>query len=288
VHYAAAIARAFETETDAVEETLPPDPAEVCGLDAGLTEVFTDEAGQRYGEAFGPFLKQASQAITDKGRKRNKLYQIAKKARARGDHAKAWRIQKYNLGCKKLRRQARKRRAEMNRQINTAVNQVLKKRHPAVMVTEKLDFRGPALSKDISRRVNLWARRVLKERVEFKASAARCRRKQVNPAYSSQTCPLCGYVHRANRRGDRFQCQQCRHIGDADQVAAFNHKARANDPDIRLFTPKVRVKEILLARYYARLPQGSSSVEEERLSTRVKDHLFRARLQASAPPAVAG
>ncbi|MCQ3978980.1 MAG: hypothetical protein DPW09_36620, partial [Anaerolineae bacterium] len=78
-----------------------------------------------------------------------------------------------------------------------------------------------------------------------------------------------------------------RHTGDSDQVAASNHKARVNDPDIRLFTPKARVKEILLARYHARLPQGSSLVEEERLSTRVRDHLFRARLQASALPAVA-
>ncbi|MCQ3972534.1 MAG: transposase, partial [Anaerolineae bacterium] len=240
VHYAAAVPGAVQTEADATEETLPLDPAEICGLDAGLSEVFTDEAGQRYGEAFGPFLKQASQAINDKGRKRNKLYQIAKKARERGDHAKARRIQKYNLGRKKLRRQARKRRAEMSRQINTAVNQVLKKRQPELIITEKLDLRSPAPSKDISRRVSLWARRVLKERVDFKASAAGCRRKQVNPAYSSQTCPSCGYVHRDNRRGDTFQCQQCRHTGDSDQVAASNHKARVNDPDIRLFTPKAR------------------------------------------------
>lgn len=288
VHYAAVMTRTVETETQVGEETLPSDPAEICALDAGLTEVFTDEDGQRYGEGFGPFLKQTSQAISDKGRRRNKLHQIAKKARERGDHAKARRIQKYNLGRKKLRRQARKRWAEMNRQINTAVNQVLKKRQPELIITEKLDLRGPAPSKDVSRRVSVWARRVLKERVDFKASAAGCRRKQVNPAYSSQTCPSCGYVHRDNRRGDTFQCQQCRHTGDSDQVAASNHKARVNDPDIRLFTPKARVKEILLARYHARLPQGSSLVEEERLSTRVRGNLFRARLQASGSSAAAG
>jgi putative transposase len=264
VHYTAAVVGAVEADTDELGETLPPDPAEVCGLDAGLTEVFTDEAGQRYGTDFGPFLKQTSETLTDKGRKRNKLHQIAKKARAKGDHAKANRIHKYNLGRKKLRRQARKRNAEMQRQINAAFNRVLKKRQPAVIVTEKLDFRGKAQSKNISRRINVWARRVLKERVEFKASAARCRRKQVNPAYSSQTCPICGYVHRDNRRGDTFQCQQCRHTGDADQVAATNHKARKNDPEIRLCTPKTRVKEILLARFYARLPQGPPEPGGER------------------------
>jgi putative transposase len=260
VHYAAAVAGAIEAEAAEGTETIPSNLTEVCSLDAGLTEVFTDEAGQRYGQGFGPFLKQTSEAITDQGRKRNKLHQIAKKARAKGDHAKADRIRKFNLGRKKLRRQARKRKAEMNRQINTAFNQVLKQRHPAVIVTEKLDFRGKAKSKNLSRRINVWARRVLKERVEFKASAARCRRKQVNPAYSSQTCPVstCGYVHRDNRRGDTFQCQRCGHTDDADKVAAANLKARQNDPDIRLCTPKARVKEILLARFYARLENSAA------------------------------
>lgn len=130
MHYAATVTGAIETETQVGKETLPSDPAEICALDAGLTEVFTDEDGQRYGEGFGPFLKQTSQAISDKGRRRNKLHQIAKKARERGDHAKARRIQKYNLGRKKLRRQARKRRAEMNRQINTAVTRCSKSANP--------------------------------------------------------------------------------------------------------------------------------------------------------------
>ncbi|MCL4298838.1 MAG: transposase [Anaerolineae bacterium] len=80
---------------------------------------------------------------------------------------------------------------------------------------------------------------MLKERVDSKASAG-CPRKQVSPTYLSQTCPVCVYLHRDYRRGDTFQCQQCRHTGDSDQVVATKHKATVNDQDTRLFRPKAR------------------------------------------------
>jgi hypothetical protein len=69
----------------------------------------------------------------------------------------------------------------------------------------------------------------------------------------SQTCPICGYVHRGNRRGDAFQCLHCGHADDADRVAAHNLKARYGDAQIFLWTPKGRVKAILLDRFRARL-----------------------------------
>ena len=43
------------------------------GLDAGLTEVFTDEQGLKYGVAFGKILKEQSDRLFDKSKKRNKL-----------------------------------------------------------------------------------------------------------------------------------------------------------------------------------------------------------------------
>jgi len=58
---------------------------EPCGLDAGVSEVFTDDEGNRYGEGFGKVLAEASERLTGIGRKRNRLHQIAKKAEARGD-----------------------------------------------------------------------------------------------------------------------------------------------------------------------------------------------------------
>jgi IS605 OrfB family transposase len=264
-----------------------PLTGEPCGLDAGVTEVFTDEQGNRYGKKLGQVIGQASDVICDKGRKRNKLHQLAKKAADTGDHAKAGRIRQFNLGQQQLRQRTRRQRAEMERQINTATNQVIAKRQPAIIVTEKLDIRGKAQSKQISRRVSLWMRRILQERAEFKASAEGFRREQVNPAYSSQTCPACGFVHRDNRHADKFQCLHCGHIDDADRVAATNLKARWFDPDIRLFTPKAKVKEILLARFTARLERDNRVTVDPTVSGRTPDtQLALGQSESETPTAI--
>jgi IS605 OrfB family transposase len=226
---------------------------EECALDAGVSEVFTDEQSNRYGENFGKTLAHISETLNHKGIARNKLYQIAQKALELGENIKARRIRKFNLGRKKQQRKRLSARASIQRQINTAINEVLEKRTPKVIVTEKLDIRGKAKSKKLSRRVSYWTRRTLNERMDFKASAGGSRREQVNPAYSSQTCPPCGFVHKDNRRGDAFQCTHCGHADHADRVAAVNLKARYKDPEITLYTPKDRVLAILLFRFNARL-----------------------------------
>jgi IS605 OrfB family transposase len=140
-------------------------------------------------------------------------------------------------------------------------------RAPKIVVTEKLDFRGKAKSKDISRRVSYWHRSTLKERFEFKASAAGCRREQINPAYTSQTCPECGHLEKANRKGDVFQCLKCEHRGHADQIAAINQKSRYFDRRITLYTPKEEVKRILLEDYNARLEHRNASSSDEKIRT---------------------
>jgi putative transposase len=93
----------------------------------------------------------------------------------------------------------RRTKVRITNQIKRAINEMIKTRQPKIIVTEKLDFRSKAKSKNISRRVSYWHRSTLKDRLEFKASAAGCCRKQVNPAYTSQTCPPCGYLEKANR-----------------------------------------------------------------------------------------
>ena len=118
-----------------------------------------------------------------------------------------------------------------------------------MIVTERLDLRGKAKSREMSRQVSYWMRGSLKERMSFLALAEGFCHKQVNPAYSSQMCPTCLFVHQDNRRGDLFQCLNCGHRDQADRVAAENLKAREKDPDILIYTPKSVVKAILRARF---------------------------------------
>jgi putative transposase len=223
----------------------------VVAVDAGLSEVFTDEAGNRYGTGLGRLIYEESDRILSKNRRRNKLYQLAEKHSRAGRHQKARNIRRLNLGQKKQTAQRRRNQIELERQINTALNQLFRQRQPTILVTEKLDLRGKAKSKRLSRQVSLWPRGILQERTDFKALATGCCREQVNPAYTSQMCPSCGFVNGKNRNGDRFKCINCGYEQDADRVAAMNLKARRTDPDITLWTPKERVKIILLDRFAA-------------------------------------
>jgi putative transposase len=239
----------------------------VVAVDAGLSEVFTDEAGNRYGTGLGRLIYEESDRILAKNRRRNKLYQLAEKHSRAGRHQKARNIRRFNLGQKKQAAQRRRNQIELERQINTALNQLFRQRQPTILVTEKLDLRGKAKSKKMSRQVSLWPRGILQERTDFKASAAGCRREQVNPAYTSQMCPHCGFVNGKNRSGDRFKCLNCWHEQGADRVAAMNLKARRTDPDITLWTPKERVKIILLDRFAASHDAQHGEVATRRLET---------------------
>ena len=135
------------------------------------------------------------------------------------------------------------------------------------LVTEKLDLRGPTKSKSLARQVSLWHRSILNDRLDFKASAKGFSRQEVNPAYSSQLCPICGYLDRRNRVGDAFQCLNCGHAAPSDQTASVNLKARAADPAIQVWTPHPTVKQILLKRYQARLESRTPSLRNETLTT---------------------
>jgi putative transposase len=251
--------RKVEAHVSSVVKVPVNDSEKVIAADVGLTEVFVDDEGNHYGKELGDTLKKVSARLHEKGKKRNKLHALAKKYDQQGKTAKARNIRRRNLGHKKSRELKRRAKITITNQINRAINEMIKKRGPKVIVTEKLDFRGKGPSKEISRRVSQWRRSTLKERFEFKASAAGCRREQVNPAYTSQTCPECGYLDKTNRKGDEFQCRKCGHRGDADQIAAQNQKSRYYDRRITLYTPKETVREILLKDYQARLEHRNAS-----------------------------
>ena len=83
----------------------------------------------------------------------------------------------------------------------------------------------------------------------FLSQAGGSRLEMVNAAYTSQGCPQCGFVHKENRRGDRFHCRHCHYTAHADTVGAMNVERRYTDPELReriqVFTPKEGVLKVL-------------------------------------------
>jgi transposase len=73
-----------------------------------------------------------------------------------------------------------------------------------------------------------WAFADLADKITYKAQDAGIPVYRVDPAYTSQTCSVCGHCARANRPSQaRFKCTQCGFEANADHNAAINIGARA-------------------------------------------------------------
>ena len=72
---------------------------------------------------------------------------------------------------------------------------------------------------------------------------------EVNPRFSSQECNCCGHVSKANRKKERFLCEVCGYVEDADTQASLNLLDRGlkqlgiNPNQLRAVRPKVTLKE---------------------------------------------
>lgn len=81
-------------------------------------------------------------------------------------------------------------------------------------------------------------------RLEAKVNARSGQVIAVNPAYTSQTCSVCGHVAKENRlTQSEFKCVQCGHKANADLNAAQNILIRALSPDQKIVVPTRRKAE---------------------------------------------
>jgi IS605 OrfB family transposase len=216
----------------------------------------TDTQGLRYGTQFGAALTQGTENRHQKMQKRHKLHALAKKS---SNPERTKRIQKYNLGKKKHNANTKRLRAALEKEINTAINQLIEIKNPSVLITEDLRHAfNYDKSKKVNRKLSNWLKGKLQDRIAFKALAEGFRHEQVNPAYGSQSCPHCEFVDQKNRKEDRFQCLHCGHEDSSDRVAALNYARRFGDPEIGQYTPYRQVKTILLDRFHRRLETEKS------------------------------
>jgi IS605 OrfB family transposase len=234
----------------------------VEGIDAGVSEVFTDTTGRRFGA--GEYRRIAARAERDRagGKARNKLRAVrdrhlerARAAAEAGDNAtvrvasaKARRIERHNLGHRKLTAQRAHDRAVTKDAVYQAVHDLVD--ITAHVVAEDLSgLRGKSkFGRTVSRVYAAWQRSFLADALTSVPSRRGSAVTLVNPAYTSQQVHPCG--HLGVRRGKNVYCQTagCPQQGivfDTEINAARNILARATDPQISRYTPKHEVKRIL-------------------------------------------
>ncbi|OZB20378.1 MAG: hypothetical protein B7X55_00560 [Rhodobacterales bacterium 34-62-10] len=110
-------------------------------------------------------------------------------------------------------------------EIGRVLNRLIKMKRPAHIVVEKLDFTAPGLSRRLNRILARSGRKVIREKLKDFEERYGITHREVNPAYSSQTCSNshCGHVAKANRKSQaQFACASCGHKIHADVNAARN------------------------------------------------------------------
>ena len=232
------------------------DEEKEIAVDKGYTEIISTSESENdtYGDKFGKMLKEKSDRISDKNKKRNKLFALVKKnekSNTKKSKKKSINIRKYNLGKQKATKQKLRDHANVESYVNNSLNNFFKNDKPSELVVENLNFNSwsKKLPKKVKRYFSSWLKGLLRKRIEYKAKVNSVHLVIVNPAYSSQVCPRCGYLDSKNRKGDKFECLNCGLELRSDYSASLNLLDRKDDKEITLWTPYKKVKEVLLNRF---------------------------------------
>jgi IS605 OrfB family transposase len=74
----------------------------------------------------------------------------------------------------------------------------------------------------MNRRLHHLPFRALQFYTSYKASFEGIPTAWIDPAYTSQRCPMCGHTERGNRNKKRFKCRSCGHQDHSDRGASVN------------------------------------------------------------------
>ena len=195
-----------------VSVNLEDPPTEVTedflGADLGIVNVATDSDGQVH----------SGESIT---RTRKRLSSLRQRLQKRGT----------KNSRRHLVRLKRKERNFVKTANHTVAKRIVEKAKDTCrsIALENLRGIGKATVRRSQRYIHKsWAFGQLRNFIRYKAVLAGVLVSFVNPEYTSQTCPECGYVHRGNRLSQAvFRCLSCGFAGHADHIAARNIRARA-------------------------------------------------------------
>ena len=219
------------------------------GLDVGLNCLAATSDGRVFGRSFKPLF--------------DKTYGKVRSLRANRQR------QGLPKDSPRLSQLERKLSGQVKTATGTVANKLVKAFPDHTFVVEDLDLRGCKGQKR-------FAYRALQHNLSGKAVC-----EAVNPAYTSQMCPSCGYVARNNRKSISFSCKVCGRTSHADVVGAVNLLERSGDKQISCKTSTFAVKSILRARYCARRKATTDSASGCR--PKLNHPSGRVGLRASAP-----
>lgn len=192
-----------------VELPDPAQPQQVVGVDMGVRFLAT--------------------AYDSDGRT---VFYDGKEVKRKREHYKKLRASLQKKGTRSARRRLRKigrRENRWMRDVNHQVSKALVSRQPKLTLFALENLEGVRNATERVRKSDRyvqvsWAFYQLRQMIEYKANKAGHSAIVIDPRYTSQTCPTCGLVRKANRRKKthEYHCSNCGYRSNDDRVAAMN------------------------------------------------------------------
>ncbi len=186
-------------------------PVDVIGVDLGIKNIAVDSTGETFsGEKI-------------------------EKVRSKLDNLKANLQSKGSKSAKRHLKKLSGHEARFKRDTNHCISKKLVMKAidtSSLIVLEDLQGireRTTVRTKAQRHRHSSWSFDQLRQFIDYKAAIAGVPVVYINPAYTSQECPICHHISKSNRpTRDDFLCICCSFSGPADIVAARNIAARVS------------------------------------------------------------
>ena len=243
------------------------------GIDKGLATLISvsteNEYGKNFSKASSQFVAQGAKRLANRQKYISRYYLLKHKINVlkvyHTKHAEHKihkfqkemdHLQKHHLGKIRFYKHNESCKGRLNSLVNQAVRQFMVNEAPKLFAKEDLTFtkdkqtkKSSPFQRKMNRYLNSWCKGYLNKRLEYLAQFYNIEVKDVNPAYTSQYCPLCGckFLKRYGKHHELVKCPNCGEM-NCNIAAGKNILARLTDPEINLYTPYKKVKKILDAR----------------------------------------
>ena len=138
----------------------------------------------------------------------------------------------------------------LDHEIKASVNKYIGFISPDTLtVLERLDIKEFSKSSKSNGMMSTFARGKLQKKLMTELNWRGYDFVEVEPDYTSQTCPVCSCLDKKNRNGKIFKCVCCGYTEDADYVGSLNIKARTDDKKIQDVCEKYKNQHTEMQKY---------------------------------------
>lgn len=209
------------------------------GIDVGLVNLITTSKGNIFGQSLYSKVQKYDKIISHKVKNANKQGLKTTK-----------RIQSLYTKLRSL----------IVNEVGRCLNRMLKIEQPKTIVIENISSLSKKkasnkFSKRMNRILNQAGMKQIHRRLKNKTDILGIKLVEINPAYTSQQCSKCGFVHNDNRKSQKhFKCQYCGYTANADFNGAVNIFNRCSIDSIDRYTKHHKIKDILMNNFNTKHP----------------------------------